>query len=241
MAPAPTLPELVATIQSDAASTDALDQLAIAATTIAAIEEVSDSVLGYFVDQCRRSGRSWSEISGALGVTKQAAHKRFMPSTPALDRFTKRAQTALRSASEAATNLGHNYLGTEHLLLGLFEPAAGIAAQLLAEWRITRSAVIEEVGERVPRSPVRAASSTPPYTPRATRCLDRAHAEALSLGHNHIGTEHLLLALFDDGEGLAAKILGDLGADRDQARDRIIEKLSVIPKPSVTATTNTAR
>jgi ATP-dependent Clp protease ATP-binding subunit ClpC len=136
------------------------------------------------------------------------------------------AKTALRAANEEATNLGHNYLGTEHLLLGLFEPAGGIAAQLLAEWGIARAVVIEKIGELAPRSPVRSASSSPLYTPRAALCLDRAQGEALSLGHNYVGTEHLLLALFDDGEGLAAKILRELGADRDQARDRIVEKLS---------------
>ncbi len=225
MTPAPTVAELVATIRSEAESTDALDQLAVAAATVAALAEIGDSVLSHFVDQCRRDGRSWTEISGALGVTKQAAHKRFMPATPQLDRFTKRARAALRAAGEEAVSLGHNYVGTEHLLLGLYQ-AGGLAADVLAAANVTRANVIEEVVARTPRVAMHSITTTPPYTPRATFALDRAVAESQSLGHDFVGTEHLLLALFDDSEGLAAKILADLGADRERTRARIIERLS---------------
>src|SRR5882724_13373384 len=104
MTPAPNLQERIDTVHADAASAAALDQLTAASHTVADLEAVADAVLGHFVDQCRRSGHSWSEISGALGVSKQAAHKRFSfagferLASPSFERFTERARAALRAA-----------------------------------------------------------------------------------------------------------------------------------------------
>src|SRR5262245_10563618 len=120
MTPGPTLQELIATVEADAGAgaADDLTQLGTAAKVAADLEEVADGTLTHFVDQCRRNGRSWAEISRALGVTKQAVHKRFSP--PTFERFTVRARGALKGAAAAATRLRHNYVGTEHVLLGLF-------------------------------------------------------------------------------------------------------------------------
>src|SRR5499427_794946 len=106
MTPGPTATELIAAVEADAASDDALDQLSAASQTVADLEDVADAALSHFVDQCRRSGRSWSEISKALGVTKQAVHKRFSFS-PTFERFTLRAKGALEGAADAARSLGH--------------------------------------------------------------------------------------------------------------------------------------
>ncbi|MGZ4691681.1 MAG: Clp protease N-terminal domain-containing protein [Acidimicrobiia bacterium] len=229
MTPGPSLQELIVTARAEAASDDPLDGLAAASKVASELEEAADAVLTHFVDQARRNGRSWSEISGALGVTKQAAHKRFSFATPTtLERFTERARSALRASGEAAASLGHGYIGTEHLLLGLFEPAGGIAARVLDDAGITREQVEAEIVAAVPRSPITV--SDPPFTPRATRSIERAVAEALDLGHNYVGTEHLLLALFGDPEGLAAKILAALGAQREAFKDQIVELLSGFTK-----------
>jgi hypothetical protein len=228
MSPGPSLEAMIATVRADATSDDPRDQLTAASSAVAELEAVADALLGHFVDQCRRSGRSWSEISAALGVSKQAAHKRFSVDgqDPALRRFTPRARSVLRTATEAARSLGHGEVGTEHLLLGLFEPSGSIAAQVLSEAGITRAEVEGSIGDAnaAPR-----ASSTvedPPFSPRAAAAIERAVTEALSLGHNYVGTEHLLLALFGDSEGLAAAILGDLGAQRDEFRKQILHKLA---------------
>jgi hypothetical protein len=233
MTPGPNLQEIIDTVKADASSAEPLDQLATASRTVAELEVVGDSVLSHFVDQCRRRGRSWSEISTALGVSKQAAHKRFSFTAAAFEsgeRLTERARSALRSAAEDARMLGHGFVGTEHLLLGLFEPARGVAAQILGELGFTRAAVEEQVLAAVPRG-----SSTdpePPLTPRASGAVSGAVSEALSLGHNYVGTEHLLLALFGDPDGVAAKILGDGGAVYDDLRDRVVQKLSGYTKPA---------
>jgi hypothetical protein len=220
---------MIETVRADATSADPLDQLAAASSTVAELEAVADAVLSHFVDQCRRSGRSWSEISAALGVSKQAAHKRFSLADAALERWTPRARTALRAAASAARNLGHGYVGTEHLLLGLFEPAGGIAARILDELGFTHSTVEEQLLRVTPRGSSTVAD--PPFTPRAAASIERSVAEAVSLGHNYIGTEHLLLALFGDPDGFAAKILGEGGARDDDVRDRVVQKLSGFTKP----------
>jgi hypothetical protein len=224
MTPGPSLEEMIATVRADATSDDPRDQLAAASQAVAELEAVADAVLAHFVDQCRRSGRSWSEISAALGVSKQAAHKRFSLVTSPLERFTPRARSAMEAAAEAARGLGHGYIGTEHLLLGLFEPAGGIAARVLDETGITRGKVKDEILAASPRAT--SGNADPPFTPRAVAAIERAVTEALGLGHNYVGTEHLLLALFGEAEDLSAKVLTDLGARYGDYKARIIQKLS---------------
>jgi hypothetical protein len=221
--PAPSLTEIIDAIRADSPSTDPVEQLVTAAQMVAAIGEISDSALGFFVDQCRRSGRSWTEISSALGVTKQAAHKRFSPAV-SLERFTARARALLEHSVAEAVRLRHHYVGTEHVLLGLMADAESLASKVLAETSITRGIVEERVLQVTPRGSI--AVDAPPFTPRASRCIENALSEALQLGHNYIGTEHILLALFDDPEGLAAKILAQLGATYDDVHAAVIKQLS---------------
>jgi len=225
MTPGPTVQELIATVQSDAASDDDLAQLGTAARVAADLEGVADGTLTHFVDQCRRNGRSWAEISRALGVTKQAVHKRFS-SAPTFERFTVRARGALTGAAAAATRLGHNYVGTEHVLLGLFAEPEGIAAKVLVESGLSGEQIEAAVLAITPRGD--AEIGAPPFTPRAASCLEKTVAEALQLGHNYIGTEHILLGLFSDSDGFAARILRDAGVNYDPIRTRIIEMLTSI-------------
>ena len=140
--------------------------------------------------------------------------------------MTDRAQAALFAAGREANALGHNYVGTEHLLLGVLDPKRGVAAQVLTEMKITRKAVRERVAASVPSLPARTAATPGPYTPRATQCVTAATSEALSLGHNYVGTEHLLLALAAESDGLAASVLTELGTNYDRLRRAVIKKLS---------------
>src|SRR6204780_5417786 len=133
MTPAPTLQELIDGVRADSSDDDVLTQLSQASKTVGDLEQTGDALLGHFVDQCRRSGRSWSEISGALGVSKQAAHKRFTFDVPVFERFTDRARAVLEQSEVEAHGLGHGFVGTEHLLLALFESFDGVAAKVLAE------------------------------------------------------------------------------------------------------------
>jgi ATP-dependent Clp protease ATP-binding subunit ClpA len=151
MTPPPTLQELIESVRQDAGSDQPLDQLVAAATAAAQLEETTDALLGYFVDRCRRDGRSWSEISNALGVTKQAVHKRFasalaahiVAATPAptFERFTDRARHVVAASQRVAASLGADAVGTEHLLLALFAEPEGIAGRTLAAMNVTEDSV----------------------------------------------------------------------------------------------------
>jgi hypothetical protein len=241
MPPAPSLQDLIDIVSQDAPSDDALDQLATAATAAARLSEAADGVLGHYVDRARHRGYSWTEISGALGVSRQAAHKRFADAgrAPVLERFTGRARTVLEAATEIARRLGHPYVGTEHLLLALYTDADCVAARVLTEAGLTGPAVEEAVLRHAPGRDGHPDGPLP-FTPRAAAAVEATLGQALRLGHNYIGTEHLLLALYAEptaaatsrdsafrpGGGLAAEVLTGLGLDRDTAHARVVEKLS---------------
>jgi len=225
MTPAPTLQDLIETVEQDAPSSNLLDLLATASETIAQLADVGDAVLGHFVDRCRRQGHSWTEISSALGVTKQAAHKRFSYSSPTLERFTPRARSAVDAASRAARDLGHNFVGTEHLLIGLFSEPEALAARALAEADVDRATVEAAVLEIVPRGD-EALLDNPLQTPRASLALQGALDEALDLGHNYIGTEHILLGLLQDRDGVGAHVLRDLNVSAESLRTRLVEMVN---------------
>jgi len=222
MTPGPTLQELIDGVRADVPADDPLLQLSQASKTVTDLEQTTDALLGHFVDQCRRGGHSWSEISGALGVSKQAAHKRFSFDVPTFERFTERARIVLTQAEEEARNLGHGFVGTEHLLLALFESPDGLAARVLGETGITRSMAETQILAQVTRGSGSEEGKLP-YTPRAKAAVRNAVGEAVKLGHSYVGTEHLLLGLFLDPDAIAARVLMGLGADYDQLRVRITE------------------
>jgi len=255
MAPPPTLQELIEIVRQDASSDQPLDQLVAAAAAAAQLEETTDALLGHFVDRCRRDGRSWTEISAALGVTKQAVHKRFATAiathvaaattAPTFERFTDRARHVMAESSQAATSLGDDFVGTEHLLLALFSEPEGIAGRALAAMDVSEDTVraaIRAAGDRAPgqdepsapgtaaAQKVAAATSAatgtrPPFSGPAKRVLRDALAVALEFGHNYIGTEHILLGLYRNDDSLATRILTQAGAIESTARAHVTAML----------------
>ena len=141
------------------------------------------------------------------------------------ERFTDRARRVVVLAQDEARGLKHNYIGTEHLLLGLISEGEGVAAKALAMMDINdddvRASVIEIIGEGE-----KTVEGHIPFTPRAKRVFELSLREALQLGHNYIGTEHLLLGLLKEGEGVAAQVLTKRGADLSQVRQNVIQLLS---------------
>ncbi|SNS91911.1 ATP-dependent Clp protease ATP-binding subunit ClpC [Micrococcales bacterium KH10] len=141
------------------------------------------------------------------------------------ERFTDRARRVVVLAQEEARMLNHNYIGTEHILLGLIHEGEGVAAKALESLGISLDAVRSQVTEIIGEGQ-QAPSGHIPFTPRAKKVLELSLREALQLGHNYIGTEHILLGLIREGEGVAAQVLTKLGADLSTVRQQVIQLLS---------------
>jgi Clp amino terminal domain, pathogenicity island component len=147
------------------------------------------------------------------------------------ERFTDRARRVVVLAQEEARHLNHNHIGTEHILLGLINEKQGVAAIALTELGISlegaRAQVIEIVGQgdEAPASHI-------PFTPRAKKVLELSLREALQLGHNYIGTEHILLGLIREGEGVAAQVLKSQGASQDRVRQQVVQLLAGLAGPA---------
>ena len=141
------------------------------------------------------------------------------------ERFTDRARRVVVLAQEEARMLNHNYIGTEHILLGLIHEGEGVAAKALESLGISLEAVRQQVEEIIGQGQ-QAPSGHIPFTPRAKKVLELSLREALQLGHNYIGTEHILLGLIREGEGVAAQVLVKLGADLNRVRQQVIQLLS---------------
>ena len=142
------------------------------------------------------------------------------------ERFTDRARRVVVLAQEEARMLNHNYIGTEHILLGLIHEGEGVAAKALESMGISLEGVRAQVEEIIGQGQ-QAPSGHIPFTPRAKKVLELSLREALQLGHNYIGTEHILLGLIREGEGVAAQVLVKLGADLNRVRQQVIQLLSV--------------
>ena len=142
------------------------------------------------------------------------------------ERFTERAQRVIIIAQQEAASLGHNYVGTEHLLLGLVKEGKGIAAQVLKSMGVDASKVIEKIEELIGRGEGSAKGQLIDITPRSKRVLELSYLEARRMNHNYVGTEHILLGLIREGEGVAAKVLRDLNVDLGKAREEILKTLS---------------
>ncbi len=141
------------------------------------------------------------------------------------ERFTDRARRVVVLAQEEARMLNHNYIGTEHILLGLIHEGEGVAAKSLEALNVSLESVRQQVEEIIGQGQ-QAPSGHIPFTPRAKKVLELSLREALQLGHNYIGTEHILLGLIREGEGVAAQVLVKLGADLNRVRQQVIQLLS---------------
>lgn len=150
------------------------------------------------------------------------------------ERYTDRARRVVVLAQEEARALQHNYIGTEHLLLGLIHEGQGVAATALGSLGIELEDARKQVEDIIGRG-----SESPgghiPFTPRASKVQELALREALQLGHNYVGTEHLLLGLIREGEGVAAQVLGKLGAAEDRVRKQVMTLVGTLPTAEKTA------
>jgi ATP-dependent Clp protease ATP-binding subunit ClpA len=141
------------------------------------------------------------------------------------ERFTDRARRVVVLAQDEARMLNHNYIGTEHILLGLIHEGEGLAAKALESLGISLQAVRQQVEQIIGQGESAPAAGHIPFTPRAKKVLELSLREAMQLGHNYLGTEHILLGLIREGEGVAAQVLVKLGADLSRVREQVIQLL----------------
>ncbi|MDX3096294.1 Clp protease N-terminal domain-containing protein [Streptomyces sp. ME01-24h] len=214
------------------AHSDALDQLSDAVIAAEHLGEVADHLIGHFVDQARRSGASWTDIGKSMGVTKQAAQKRFVPKdlgSPDLDpsqgfsRFTPRARKVVMAAHAEAKTASNPEVRPEHLALGLLSEPDALAARAMAAQGVTPDAARAALTASLPEA-VAEAPELVPYDLGSRKVLELAFREALRLGHNYIGTEHLLLALLELEAGDGP--LTSLGLDKTTTETHIAAALA---------------
>ena len=228
--PAPvSLPEVIHWVDAETSGEQPLARLQTASALVRELADIGDAVLGYFVDQARHAGHSWSEIGDALGVSKQAAQQKHTVrlslglNAPTFERFTPRARSAVAQAEPIAREWGHDAIGSEHLFLALYREPDGVGAQVLVESGLTADQATAAVGGRVERG-ASAPEGKISFTPRAIAVFTGALASALEMGHNYIGTEHLLLGLAR-GDGVAADVLDEFGLTEESLAARVTAKL----------------
>jgi hypothetical protein len=207
---------------------DALEQLSDAVIAADHLGDVADHLIGHFVDQARRSGASWTDIGRSMGVTKQAAQKRFVPKgsgEPAdldpnqgFSRFTTRARNVVMSAQNEARAANNNEIGLEHLVLGLLSEPEALAGKAIVAQGVSLESVRQTATATLPPA-VDQVPDLIPFDAPARKALELTFREALRMGHNYVGTEHILLALLEleDGTG----VLAGLGVDKATAEANI--------------------
>lgn len=216
--------------------TDSLEQLEGAVVAAEHLGDVADHLIGHFVDQARRSGASWTDIGRSMGVTRQAAQKRFVPKADKegesgqdtaqnFGRFTPRARNVVVASQSEARRAGGTEIRAEHLILGLLAEPEGLAALALQaqgvdldDLRSAVTAALPPASEQIP--------DLIPFDAQAKKALELTFREALRLGHDYVGTEHILLALLELENG--AGPLSGLGMAKEAAEAAVNDAMAAV-------------
>jgi Clp amino terminal domain, pathogenicity island component len=222
----PRLDDLIAGVEG--AHTDPLDRVAGAVLVGDHLGETADHLVGHFVDRARRAGASWTDIGRSMGVTKQAVQKRFVPREAAQDfsRFTPRARNAVVAAQNEARAARNVEIRPEHLILGLLAEPQGLAMLALADRGVGAEALRQSAEATLPEG-IDEFPALIPFDGRAKKALELTFREALRLGHNYVGTEHILLALLELEGGTG--VLSGLGVDKTAVEATVTQYLSSWP------------
>jgi Clp amino terminal domain, pathogenicity island component len=219
----------------------ALDHVSAAMRISEYLGEVADHLIGHFVDQARKAGASWTEIGQSMGVTKQAAQKRFVPRAAEwpvppdeagwqealteafrahpFSRFTPRAKHSISAAAEEARERQHDHVLPEHIALGLLHEPDGLAAKAIEALGVPLDSARDALVAALPPVSVdRPAEGKMPFSPQSKKMMRITVREALKLGHNYIGTEHLLLSVLEFEEASGGGPLTGLGITRERAQ-----------------------
>jgi Clp amino terminal domain, pathogenicity island component len=208
-----TLDELITQVKGRHPDGTALDHLAEASVIADHLDELADHLVGHFVDQARRAGASWTMIGQSMGVTKQAAQKRFVAGDSSLDRFTDRAKVVVLKAHSDARKRGHQEVTSLHLVVGLLNEWEGFAGRAIEADGVTKDAVastteaaLAPAGEPIVQHV--------PFSAGLKKVHELIVRESLRLGHSYVGTEHILLGLLEARDEPGAQVLAGLGVSK---------------------------
>jgi hypothetical protein len=209
-----TLDELISQVRSRHPDGNVLDHLAEASSIAEHLDELADHLVGHFVDQARRAGASWTLIGQSMGVTKQAAQKRFVAGESSLDRFTDRARIVVLKAQNVARDRGDREVTGLHVILGLLAEWNGLAGRAIEASGVTRDAVANAVEGQLPPGGAEPVASHVPFSAGLKKVHELIVRESLRLGHNYVGTEHILLGLLENHDEPGARLLTGLGVTK---------------------------
>jgi Clp amino terminal domain, pathogenicity island component len=218
------LADLIARLDQELADADDLERISEAHLRAQTLSDLGDQLVDHYVGRAKQAGASWSEIGDALGVSKQAAQQR--PAPAAFDRFTDLNRHSIVLAQEAARTHKHDFIGTEHILLGLLGEPRGMAYELLIAKAESEERIRDAIEEAMPPAGKKALRGHIAFRPESKKAIEQARQAAADLGHDRVGTEHTLLGLIRADESAAAHVLRDLGFTSDELHETVATELT---------------
>lgn len=212
------LTDLIARLDEELTDVDDLARISEAHLRAQTLSDLGEQLVDHYVGRAKQVGASWSQIGDALGVSKQAAQQR--PTSAPFDRFTDLNRHSIVLAQEAARSHKHDFIGTEHLLLGLLNEAQGTAHRLLVANAESERLVRDEIEASMSPAGKKALRGHIAFRPETKEAIEQAHRAAADLGHDWVGTEHTLLGLVR-GASPAARVLAKLGFTSDQLHEMV--------------------
>ena len=213
------LADLIAHLDEDLPGANDLTRISEAQLRAQTLADLGDQLVGHYVGQARQARASWSEIGDAIGVSKQAAQQRHTPA--AFERYTDLNRHSIVLAQEAARTHKHNFIGTEHILLGLLGEPRGLAYEVLMAKTESEQRIRDAIEEALPPPGKKAPRGHIAFRPESKEVIEQARRASAELGHDGVGTEHTLLGLIRAEESPAAQILRNLGFTSDELHQTI--------------------
>ena len=213
------LADLIARLDEEFPQADNLAHVSEAHLRARTLSDLGDQLIGHYVGEARRAGASWTEIGDAIGVTKQAAQQRHTPA--AFGRFTDLNRHSIVLAQEAARTHRHNFIGTQHILLGLLGEPRGLAYRVLIAKTGSEQPIRDAIEGTMPPAGKKAPRGHIAFRPDGKEAIEQASFAAADLGQDWVGTEHTLLGLIRTEQSPGSRVLRKLGFTSDQLRQRI--------------------
>jgi hypothetical protein len=218
------LADLIARLDEELPAGDELARISEAQLRAHTLSDLGDQLVGHYVGRAKQSGASWSEIGDAIGVSKQAAQQRHAPAI--FERFTDLARHSIVLAQEAARTYKHDFIGTEHILLGLLGEPRGLAHKLLMAKTESEQRIRDAIEESMQPGGKKALRGHIAFLPAGKEAIELAIQESAGLGHDFVGTEHLLLGVFAVTDSPAAEVLRNLGFELAATRTTVGEEIA---------------